>query len=163
MGDWDQVPDVIAPMGVGGYIGWTLLGILALAVLVIAAAAWEAIGGIALIPAGIGALMYAGSAFHYLRTVEMGWHLPNLAVWAGLLAAGLLASGAAHLVKQQYGIFASGSSALPFAGVFVGTAAAAMLDALNERLAHIPLSWAGAAGLVAVAVLGVIVLVSDRR
>lgn len=163
MGDWNQVPELVEPMGAGGYIGWTLCGILALAVLVGAAMAWEGIGGGALIPAGIGTLMYAGTAFHYLRTVEMGWHPPNLAVWAGLLAAGLLASVAAHFVKQQYGIYASGSSALPFAGVFVGTAAAAGLDALNERLAHIPLSWAGAAGLVALVGLGIIVLTSDRR
>ena len=165
MGEWDQVPEVVVHMGVGGYIGWTLLGLLALAVLVIAATAWQAIGGLALIPAGIGTFLYFGSAFHYLRTVEMGWHLPNLAVWAGLLAAGLLASIVAHLIKEQYniGYGESGSSVVPFAGGAVGTIAASLLDYLNERLAQIPLSWAGVLGLVVLAVLGALVLLSDRR
>lgn len=162
MGEWDQVPEVIVPMGTAGYIGWTILGLLGLALLVVSALAYERAQRLALIPAGIGTVMYSYPAFYYLRTVEAAKTPANLGMWAGLLGVGLLASIAAHFIKEAYGVYASGSSAIPFTGVLLGTGAAGVLDYLNERLAHIPLSWAGAFALLVLGVLGVFVL-SDRR
>lgn len=162
MDDWNQVPEAVVPMGAAGYIGWTLLGLFGLAALIIAALAYERIRELALIPAGIGTIAYGYAAFPYLRSVEAGKTPANLGMWAGLLAAGLLASIAAHYLKELYSVYASGSSAIPFAGVLLGTGAAGALDYINERLADIPLSWAGAFALLVLAIAGGFVLANRR-
>lgn len=141
-----EAPDITVPLSIGGYIGFTLLGLVALAVLIFASLVIPVHGSAGLMVAGLGALMFMYTAFAYLRTVEMGWHWPNVAVWAGLLASGIMATLAANFIATGRGGYAGAEAWVPIGGVAVGSGLAGLFDALNEFLGGIPLSW-GAAGL----------------
>lgn len=101
-------------------------------------------GGLAV--AGLDSFMFMYAAFAYLRTVEMGWHWPNVAIWAGLLASGIVATLVASFIATSRGGYAGAAAWVPIGGVAVGSVIAGLFDALNEFLGGIPLSW-GAAGL----------------
>lgn len=154
-----EVPDITVPLGVGGYIGFTLLGLAALAVLIFASMVIPIHGGGGLIAAGIGTLMFMYAAFAYLRTVEMGWHWPNVAVWAGLLLSGVAASLASSFIDSARGAYAGLAAWTPFGGVAVGSIIAGLFDAANEILGGIPLSWGGLLVLIAIG----IAFVTSRR
>lgn len=141
-----EAPDITVPLSVGGYIGFTLLGLAALAVLIFASLVIPVHGSAGLMVAGLGALMFMYTAFAYLRTVEMGWHWPNVAIWAGLLASGVAASFVVNFIATGRGGYAGVASWTPIGGVALGSIMAGLFDALNEFLGGIPLSW-GAAGL----------------
>lgn len=145
-----EAPDIIVPLGVGGYIGFTLLGLAALAVLIFASMVIPIHGSRGLIAAGIGTLMFMYAAFAYLRTVEMGWQWPNTAVWAGLLLSGVAASLASSFIDSVRGASAGLAAWTPFGGVAVGSIIAGLFDAANEILGGIPLSWGGLLVLVAI-------------
>lgn len=141
-----EAPDITVPLSVGGYIGFTLLGLVALAVLIFASLVIPVHGSGGLVVAGLGSLLFMYAAFAYLRTVEMGWHWPNVAVWAGLLASGVAATFAVNFIATGRGGYAGVAAWVPIGGVAVGSVIAGLFDALNEFLGGIPLSW-GAAGL----------------
>lgn len=147
-----EVPDIIVPLGVGGYIGFTFLGLVGLAFLAFAAMVLPIHTGGGLVIAGIGTLMFMYAAFAYLRTVEMGWHWPNVAVWVGLLLSGVAASVAVALIDNARGYYAASATWIPFSGVVVGSGIAGLFDAANEILGGIPLSWGGLFVLVAIGV-----------
>ncbi|GAA1528136.1 hypothetical protein [Brevibacterium permense] len=143
--NWTDPPEVIVPLSGWAYFGYTMLGLFALIVFVAAslllangegAAGWILAGG--------GTLLYAPAAFAYLRTVEIALDMPNMAIWAGLLAAGAATSFALHKLRGGY---FEVSSLLPFAGATAATVGAAGLDKANEQLAHIPMAWATVVGL----------------
>lgn len=154
-----EVPDITVPLSVGGYIGFTLLGLLALVVLILATLVIPHHSGGGFVIAGIGTAVFMYPAFAYLRTVEMGWHLPNVGVWAGLLASGVVATVVANYIDGRLGSVAGASVGIPFAGVFIGTVIAGVFDALNEILGGIPLTW----GAVILMALVAVVFVMDRR
>lgn len=146
-----EVPDITVPLSAGGYIGFTLLGLLGLAILIFGALNFAVHGGLGLAIAGLGTIVFMYAAFSYLRTTEMGWHWPNVLVWAGLLASGLLATIATHYIEEARGSSTGLSAFVPVAGVGLATIIAALFDALNEFLGGVPLTW-GAAILIVVAV-----------
>lgn len=141
-----EAPDITVPLSVGGYIRFTLLGLVALAVLIFASLVIPVHGSGGLVVAGLGSLLFMYAAFAYLRTVEMGWHWPNVAVWAGLLASGVAATFTVNFIATARGGYAGVAAWVPIGGVAVGSVIAGLFDALNEFLGGIPLSW-GAAGL----------------
>lgn len=151
-------------MSLGAYIGYTLLGLAALAILVFASLVVPASRQAGLVIAGVGALMYMITAFQYFRAVEMGWHLPNVITWACLIAPGILATVAARLINRHgndsENRYTGRESWLPFTAVAFGTAIAGALDFVSERLAEIPLSWAAA---IMILIVCVAYLNSERR
>lgn len=147
-----EVPDITVPLSTGGYIGYTLLGVLALSILIAGALTFPAANGLGLLISGIGAVTFMYAAFPYLRTVEMGWHWPNVLVWVGLLGSGVLATIATHYIDNARGGYIGAATFFPLLGTAAGAVIAIIFDALNEILGGIPLSWGAAIVLVLVAV-----------
>lgn len=145
-----EVPDITVPLSTGGYIGYTLLGILALAILIVGALTFPASTGFGLLISGVGAVTFIYAAFPYLRTVEMGWHWPNVLVWVGLLGSGVLATIATHYIDNARGGYIGAATFFPLLGAGAGAVVAGIFDALNEVLGGIPLSWGAAIVLVLV-------------
>ena len=144
--NWTEPPEVTVPLSGWGYFGYALLGLFALAVLIGAALLirnHETGGGLVVFAAGI--LFYAPAAFAYLRTVESGWNIPNVVIWVGLIGLGVAASWLIYkLPRDNFDV----GTLVPAGGATVATLAAAVLDKVNEHLAHIPMAWATVAGLV---------------
>jgi hypothetical protein len=155
--EWDQVPDLIVPMGTAGYIGWGIVALLGYALLIAAAVLYDRLAIVALIVAVLGTIPLGMGAFHYLRTVEMGWNWPNVGVWAGLIAGECSApssptSSPVRRTRTRRSAPHSLSGGVVVAGFFAGA-----LDGFHERLANFPISPQGFFGLV---VLGVVALVA---
>lgn len=151
--NWTDPPEVTVQLSGWGYFGFALLGLLALAVFIVAAILIShgegAAGGIMAIAS---APLYAQAAFAYFRTVEIAFDMPNVLLWIGFLGAGVATS---YLANRLLGSSLEASSLVPTAGATVATLGAAGLDKVNEQLAHIPMAWATVVGI---AILGVLVI-----
>lgn len=151
--NWTDPPEVTVQLSGWGYFGFALLGLLALAVFIVAAFLIShgegAAGGIMAIA---GVPLYAQTAFAYFRTVEIAFDLPNVSIWIGLLGIGVVTS---YLAYRLFRGSLEASSLVPVAGATVATLGAAGLDKVNEQLAHIPMAWATVVGI---GVLGVLVI-----
>lgn len=163
MSEWDQVPDLIVPMGTAGYIGWGIVAMLGYALLIAAAVLYDRLAIVALIVAVLGTIPLGMGAFHYLRTVEMGWNWPNVGVWAGLIAGGVLSTVLAYLITREAYSYAPLSPALPLGGVVVAGFFAGALDGFHERLANFPISPQGFFGLVVLGVVAVVAFIHWAR
>lgn len=162
MDDLFTVPKVIEPLTAWGYVGWTVLAVIALVALMVAAAVFSnsSTGGLVIAGLAVSALFPAVLA--YFRTVPSGWHLPNLGVWAGFLLAGIAASVLAYRYLDTYS-YADAGVLLPVGGVVVTLIPASLLDLANERLAGIPMSWGVLGVLLIVAVLFVMSAMARPR
>lgn len=145
-------PSITVPLTAGEYVGNSVVAVIALAALFVAAFIFSKSSTAGLAIGGFGAIIFVIPAFAFLRTVETAMSWPNLAVWCGIIGAGIAAGIAVHILATARGSFGVASWIPPGATLIAGLVAA-LFDRLNEVLGSIPLSWGAAIIIPALAAL----------
>lgn len=145
-------PSITVPLTAGAYVGNSVLAVIALAVLFVAAFVFSKSSTAGLAIGGLGTIIFVIPAFALLRTVETALSWPNIGIWCGIIGGGVAAGIAAHIIATARGSYGVALWIPPIATLTAGLVAA-VFDRLNEVLGAIPLSWGAAIIIPALAAL----------